>query len=478
MRGEKLNQNIRFGTDGWRGVIAEDFTFENLRGVAQALADYLDEKGEDRRVAVGYDFRFMSEDFAKTVAEVLAANGVTVYLSPRACPTPHVSYFVQKHDLPIGVMITASHNPYKYNGFKIKERFGGSALPETTHSIEDLLGRNPVQTMSLREAKTAGKFIETPLDEGYDALLESLVDIDAIRKADLSVVADSMNGVGETRLAKWVSSPSCRVVTLRDRRDPLFGLRAPEPKEEYLDFLRAAVVSEKASVGLATDGDGDRSGGVHRDGSIFTPLEMIALLALYLIEHRGQKGVLASTNANTLYLKRIAEATGNPYVNKPVGFKHIAQLMQEESVLIGGEESGGIAVQGFLPERDGILINLLLLEMMVKRGKDSLELLKELYARFGEFHFRRHDFPVAPQKGLRQVANLAKNPPKTVMGLKVESVDTLDGVKLFFTDGSWLLFRQSGTEPSLRVYCETPDPASLDAFIEAGMKALGEADRG
>lgn len=478
MRGEKLNQNIRFGTDGWRGVIAEDFTFENLRMVAQALADYLDEKGEDRRVAIGYDFRFMSEDFAKAVSEVLTANGVTVYLSPRACPTPHVSYFVQKNDLPIGVVITASHNPYKYNGFKIKERFGGSALPGTTRSIEKLLGANRVQSMPLREAKTSGKLIETPLDEGYDSLIESLVDIDAIRRASLTVVADSMNGVGENRLGKWVSSPSCRVVTLRDKRDPLFGLRAPEPKEEYLDFLRAAVISEKASVGLATDGDGDRSGGVHGDGSIFTPLEMIALLALYLIEHRGQKGVLASTNANTLYLKRIAEATGLPYVNKPVGFKHIAQLMQEENVLIGGEESGGIAVQGFLPERDGVLINLLLLEMMVKRGKDTLGLLKELYDRFGEFHFRRHDFPVAPQKGLRQVANLAKNPPKSVMGLKVESVDTLDGVKLFFTDGSWLLFRQSGTEPSLRVYCETSDPGSLDAFIEAGMKALGEADHG
>jgi phosphomannomutase len=472
-----VNRSIHFGTDGWRGVIAEDFTFENLRFVAQALADYLDEKAEDRRVAIGYDFRFMSEDFARVVAEVLMANGVTVYLSPEACPTPHVSYFVRKNGLPLGVVITASHNPYRYNGLKIKERFGGSASPETTQQIESMLGMNPVRTASLREGRTSGRLIETPLNEGYDRFIESLVDIRAIRSASLKVVADSMNGVGQRTLERWVSSGSCRVTTLRAERDPLFGGRAPEPKEEYLDLLRNAVLAEHAQVGLATDGDADRSGGVHGDGSTFTPLEMIALLALFLLEDRKQTGVIAATNANTLYLKRIAEWAGVPYANKPVGFKHIAELMQSENLLIGGEESGGITVQGFLPERDGVLINLLLLEMMVKRGKDSLGLVRELHERFGEFHFRRRDFPVAPEKGGRQVGRLAERPPAEILGRKLEGVDTLDGTKLFLSDGSWLLFRQSGTEPILRVYCETPSRNDLDELIQAGMLALGEADQ-
>ena len=469
---------IRFGTDGWRSIIAEDFTFDNVRAAAQAVADFLEEKGEDKRVAVGYDFRFLSEQFAAAVAEVLAANGVTVYLSPRACPTPHVSYFTNRRRLPLGIVITASHNPYIYNGFKLKEGFGGSALPETTRRIEALIGKNPPRTTTFREAKHAGLIIETPLDEGYETLVESLVDIDAIRSASATVVVDSMNGVGEERLARWAGSSTMRVVTLRAGRDPLFGGLAPEPKEEWLDLLRASVLENKALVGLATDGDADRSGGVHRDASTFTPLEMIALLALYLVEHKGQRGVIASTNANTLYLKRIAEAAGLPYVNKPVGFKYIAEIMQTDEVLIGGEESGGMTVKGFLPERDGVLINLLLVEMMVKRGKDSLALLQELYERFGEFHFRRRDFPVAPEKGLKQVAAITARPPAELLGVKVTEVDTLDGTKLFLADGSWILFRQSGTEPSLRVYTETVSKARLDPLIEAGMKALGEADRG
>ncbi len=467
---------IRFGTDGWRAVIAEGFTFEAVRTAAQAVADYLEEKSESREVAVGYDRRFLSEEFARAAAQVLAGNGVTVYLSPEPCATPHVSYFVRKNDLPLGVVITASHNDYRYNGFKIKERHGGSASPGTTRAVEALLGKNPVVSTSIREGKTSGKIIETPLDEGYEDLVESLVDIRAIRASSLHVVADSMNGVGERRLEHWAASRTCKVETIRHERDVLFGGRAPEPKEEYLDVLRDAVLSGKADLGLATDGDGDRSGGVHADGSIFTPLEMIALLALYLIEVRGQNGVLAATNANTLYLRRIAESTGLPYVNKPVGFKYIAEVMQSQDLLIGGEESGGITVHGYLPERDGILINLLLLEMLVKRGKTSRELLKDLYSRFGEFHFRRKDYPSQPERGLRQAQALAQRPPATLAGLRVESVDTLDGTKLFLSDGSWILFRQSGTEPTLRVYCEAPSEGDIERLMAMGLKALGEAD--
>jgi phosphomannomutase len=471
-----MNQTIKFGTDGWRGIIADSFTFDNLRIVTQAVCDYLDENGLPKEVAIGFDRRFLSEDFARASAEVFAGNGVTVFLSPAPCPTPHVSFFVKKRSLPLGVMITASHNNYRYNGFKLKEKFGGSAFPETTKNVENFIGKSPVRQVLFREAKKTEKIIETPLDEGYDQLIESLVDLSAIRDSHLKVVVDSMNGVCGTKLAHYIQSQTCKVTTLRAERDTMFGGLAPEPKEEYLELLAEYVMNLKADLGLANDGDGDRTAGVHTDGSFFSPLEMIALLALYLIEVKGLKGLLATNNANTLYLKKIADDHNLPCKNTPIGFKYIAEIMLKEPLLIGGEESGGITIQGYLPERDGILVDLLLCELVAKRGKSVKELLKELYERYGEFHFRRKDFAVETEKGIRQVKNLALKPPKSLCGYKVVNVDSLDGTKLFLECGGWILFRQSGTEPVLRVYTEMPKVDELDKIISEGMKALGEAN--
>lgn len=472
-----MNNVIKFGTDGWRGIIADSYTFENLRIVSQAVADYLDYKGESKEVAIGYDRRFLSEDFAKVSAEVFVGNGIKVYLSPEAIPTPYVSFFVKKRQIPIGVMITASHNNYKYNGFKIKESFGGSAFPETTKEIENFIGKSPVRTLSFREAKRQEKIVETPFDEGYQQLIESLVDLTAIRNSNLKVVVDSMNGVCGYKLAHFIQSSTCTVTTLRGERDTMFGGLAPEPKEEYLGLLSECVIKKKADLGLANDGDGDRTAGVHTDGTFFSPLEMIALLALYLIEHRNMSGLLATNNANTLYLKKIAEDHNLPCRNTPVGFKYIAELMLKETLLIGGEESGGITIQGYLPERDGILVDLLLCEMVVKTGKSIRDLLKDIYKRYGEFHFRRRDFGVESEKGMRQVKKLAENPPKELCGYKVVNIDCLDGTKLFLESGGWILFRQSGTEPVLRVYTEMPKVEELDEVISQGMKALGQADQ-
>lgn len=472
-----MNQIIKFGTDGWRGIIADDFNFENLRIVTQAVADYIEFKGLSKEVAIGYDRRFMSEEFAKVSAEVFAGNGVKVFLSPEACPSPYVSFFVKKMQIPLGIMITASHNNYRYNGFKIKEMFGGSAFPETTKEIEEFIGKNPVRKISYREAKKQERIIEMPLNDGYYELIESLVDLTAIRNSKLKIVVDSMNGVCEYKLAHFIHSQTCNVITLRGERDPLFGMLAPEPKEEYLGMLSEYVVNTKADIGLANDGDGDRTAGVHPDGSFFSPLEMMALLSLYLIEHRGLKGVLVTNNAQSLYIKRIAEDHGLPYRNTPIGFKYIADIMLKENLLIGGEESGGITIQGYLPERDGILVDLLLCEMLVKTKKTLKELMDELYRRYGEFHFRRRDFQVETEKGKRQVKKLAENPPRELCGYKVIDVDTLDGTKIFLEGGGWILFRQSGTEPVLRIYTEMPRIEELDEVINQGMKALGEADK-
>jgi phosphomannomutase len=472
-----MNNVIKFGTDGWRGIIADNFTFENLKMVAQAVADYMDYKGESKEVAIGFDRRFFSEEFAKAAAEVLAGNGITVFLSPVPCPTPWVSYYVKKKQIPLGIVITASHNNYRYNGFKIKEMFGGSAFPETTRAVEDCIGKTPVRTMPFREAKRQEKIIETPLNEGYYDLLESLVDLSLIRSSSLKIVVDSMNGVCGCDLEHLLKSPTCNVITLRGDRDPLFGGLAPEPKEEYLGLLAENVKAEKADIGLANDGDGDRTSGVHNDGGFFSPLEMIALLALYMIEEKGMKGLLATNNANTLYLKKIADDHNLQCANTPVGFKYIAELMMREPLLIGGEESGGITFQGFLPERDGILIDLILCEMLAKTGKTTRELLRELYNRYGEFHFRRRDFAVEPEKGIKQVKSLAASPPKELCGKKIINVDSLDGTKLFLEGGAWILFRQSGTEPALRIYTEMPTEEELDEVISQGMKALGEAEQ-
>ncbi|MCS6817251.1 MAG: phosphoglucomutase/phosphomannomutase family protein [Blastocatellia bacterium] len=468
---------IRFGTDGWRGRIAEDFTFENVEIVTQALADFLGEGGgdADRPVLVGYDRRFLSERFAARVAEVLAGNGLRVGLYRRDLPTPIVSFDVHQERARAGVVITASHNPPEFNGFKLKESFGGSARPEVTAAVEARLGGSRPRRRPLEQAVADG-LVEwrDPPDEAYFQRLRALVDVEAIRRSDWHILVDPIHGAADRYMERVLAGGRCRVETIRAERDPLFSGVNPEPMPQNLAALFEAVRATHATIGLAHDGDGDRLAAVGEDGSFITPHQIFPLLVQYLVRERGERGIIIRTFSQSVLVDRIADALGCPVRVVPIGFKYIADLMLTEDVLIGGEESGGIGVRGYLPERDGTFAGLLFLEALIARGERPSEAVRALWREFGEFHYRREDLHMPVERGKEIVARLTANPPDRVAGFRVVDVQTLDGTKLLLDDASWILFRQSGTEPVLRVYVEATSVAKRDQMIEAGLALVRE----
>jgi phosphomannomutase len=468
---------IRFGTDGWRGRIAEEFTFGNVEIVAQAVADFLTEggAGTDRPVLIGYDRRFLSERFAARVAEVLAGNGLRVGLYRRDLPTPLVSFDVHRQQARAGVVITASHNPPEFNGFKIKEPFGGSARPEVTAAVEARLGRSQPRRRPIEQAEAEGllEWIEPP-DEAYFHRLRALVDVEAIRRAEWHIVVDPMHGTADRYMERLLAGGRCRVETIRAERDPLFGGVNPEPMPQNLAALCEAVRAAGAQIGLAHDGDGDRLAAVGEDGSFITPHQIFPLLVWHLVRERGQRGTVVRTFSQSVLVDRIAGALGCPVRVVPIGFKYIADLMLAEDVLIGGEESGGIGVRGYLPERDGTFAGLLLLEALIARGERPSEAVRALWREFGEFHYRREDLHMPVERGTEIVARLTADPPDRIAGYRVLEVQTLDGTKLLMDDASWILFRQSGTEPVLRVYVEATSVEKRDRVMEAGLALVRE----
>ena len=457
---------IRFGTDGWRGLIADDFTFDNVRTVTQAVADLIHEEGRSRSpVPVGHDVRFLSRRFAESVAGVLEGNGIPTLLPESATTTPMVSCQVVAAAAPLGVVITASHNPAEWNGFKIKAAFGGSAPLELTGRVEALLGRRAPRVGRVPQRRH-------PFMPAYVPRLQAVVDLEAIRKTPLRIVVDSMHGAGGRILEELLRGSKARVHTIRGNPDVLFGGTPPEPRPENLAPLRAAVIRHRAHIGIATDGDADRIGVCDEHGDMVTPLQIFPLLALHLLEGKGWRGGIARTFANTLVAQRIAQRHGVPFHDLPIGFKHIARLMLEEDVLIGGEESGGIGVKRFLPERDGILIGLMLTEMLAQRGRRLSRHIIAMQKEYGAYVYRRVDLALPSELGRRAVARLLSDPPARLAGLAVQRLDTLDGVKLLFGDAGWILFRASGTEPVLRVYSEAASATLLDRLLRAGVARI------
>lgn len=457
---------IRFGTDGWRGVIADDFTFDNVRAAAQAVADLVHEEGRSvAPIPVGHDVRFLSRRFAEAAAAVLEGNGLPTTLPDAPTTTPMVSCQVVAAGAPLGVVITASHNPPRYNGFKVKAAFGGSAPPEMTARLEALIGRRAPRLGRLPERRH-------PFMPAYVPRLSAVVDLAAVRRARVRVVVDSMHGAGERILEGLLRGGRVRVVTIRGEGDVLFGGASPEPRPENLGPLRAAVLRHGAHIGLATDGDADRIGVCDETGRVVSPFQIFALLALHLLETKKWRGAIARTFANTLLAERIARRHGLPFHDLPIGFKHIARLMLEQDVLIGGEESGGIGVKRYLPERDGILIGLLLVEMLATRGRRLSRRIAAMEEEYGRYAYRRVDLPLPAERGRAAVAAIRDAPPSRIAGLSVTGVDSLDGTKLLLGDDGWILFRPSGTEPLLRVYCEAPSKALADRLIRAGLTRL------
>lgn len=461
-----MKTDIKFGTDGWRAIIADTFTFENVRIAAQATADYLATVPEtERAVFIGYDGRFLSHRFARAAAEVFAGNGFRTVLMDRAYPTPYISFEVHRRRFAGGVVITASHNPAAFNGFKVKAHFGGSASPPITAEIEKRLGASSVAT-SEQGIEVVGP------EPFYFEHLRSLVDWERISKSGLKVVVDSMHGSGGAMLETLLRGTSCRVETLRGNLDPLFGGINPEPMMPQLEPLAARVVATKSDVGLATDGDADRLGVVDETGRFLNTLQILPLLLLHAYRNKGWRGSVVRTFSQSLIVPRIAAGLGIVSHERPIGFKNIAELMLTEEVLIGGEESGGVGLSRHLPERDGTFVNLLILDLLATSGKTCTRLIDEMWKEFGEFHFDRRDLHVPIATGQKVVSSLRTAPPATFAGRTVERVETLDGSKVFLKADSWILFRQSGTEPLLRVYCEAPSAAAVQEILAAGVKLV------
>lgn len=473
---------IRFGTDGWRAVIAEEFTFANLERVAQAYADYLGQQKlealsrtdsdranshhTDSLVIVGYDRRFLSEQFAGRVAEVLKGNGARIALFSEAVPTPLVSWAVREQGAAGGVVITASHNPPDFNGFKIKASWGGSAPPETTRAVETLVDTSPPVREPLAPSNEQG--ILSAAFESYRSQIASYVDLERLRRAQGRVIIDSMHGAGGHWVESFLSGAQLQAETIRGERDPLFGGVNPEPIDRNLAPLKKALNERNALIGLATDGDADRLGAVNERGQTMTMHEVVPLLLLHMARVRGMSGDVVRTFSQSVLTKRIAAAHNLKLYETPIGFKYIAELMLRENILIGAEESGGIGVRDHIPERDGILNCLLLLETVIHAGKPPSELVRDMHREFGEFYFGRRDLHLEVRRGQDFVHTLASQPPVRIAGYAVSGVETMDGTKLLFDDESWLLFRQSGTEPVLRIYSEATSIAKMTALLDEG----------
>jgi phosphomannomutase len=471
-----MNQEIRFGTDGWRGRIAEDYTFDNLRRCAQGFAQYLLEKGcQDEWVVLGYDKRFHSENFAAAAAEVLAANGLRVYLTDGPTPTPVISYAVVARKAVGAVNITASHNPPTDNGFKVRDENGGAIDPEGLKKIEQYIPASVegVKRMPLAEAEAEGKVVCFDAAPEYLEQLDRLIDLQPIRDAGLTVLVDPMWGNGAGWFTKLLAGGTTRVIEIHDQRNPIYPeMSRPEPIPPNVDAGLAATLEHGADVLIITDGDADRVGLGDEKGNFIDQLRVYALLALYLLEVRGLRGPIVKTLSTTNMLHKLGKLYDIPVHDTGVGFKYVAPKMIETSAMIGGEESGGYAFHGHVPERDGILAGLYILDMMVKLGKKPSELLEVLFDKVGAHYYDRVDTVFSGDRQSRQQTILSAN-PATIGGLKVTGLDTTDGYKFNLEDGGWLLIRFSGTEPIIRVYTETTHQDRVQAILEDGLRVAG-----
>ncbi len=479
--GEKVRGNdvkkIKFGTDGWRDLVAEDFTFANVRLVAQAIASYLKESGlAEKGVVIGYDNRFLSEHFAANVAGVMAGNDIISWLPAAATPTPATAFAVKALDAGGAVMITASHNPPEYNGIKFIPDYAGPATPEITEAIErhlDSLQFDDICFLPEHRGKERGLVRELDAKPFYFAHLQRVLNYRAIHRGSLKIVFDPMWGAGRGYLEELLKGTKSQVEVIHDYRDVLFGGYLPDPNERGLASLREAVLEKGADIGLALDGDADRFGVIDRNGKYYSPNQILPLILYYLLEDRNWRGAVARTVATTHMLDRLADEYGLPVVETPVGFKYIGQSLIHHRSVLGGEESGGMSVQGHVPEKDGILAISLIVEMLSARKKSLDELYQELTDEFGTLVSVRLDLRCAPEEKDKMLKRIENWSPEEINGQKVVERITKDGVKLVFADGSWVLIRASGTEPLFRIYTEAAEQDGVDKLQNEARKVLG-----
>ncbi|MGH2542704.1 MAG: phosphoglucomutase/phosphomannomutase family protein [Ardenticatenaceae bacterium] len=473
-----MRREIRFGTDGWRARIADGYTFENLRRVAQGYASYLQSVGDaGRGIAIGYDNRFLGEQFAESVAGVMAGNGIKVYLTDEPTPTPVLSFAILWKKAGGAVNITASHNPPEDSGFKIRAGYGGAVAQENLATVEANIpeSEDGVSGLPLEQAQDEGLIEYIDPSEAYIEQLRTLVDVESIKRSGFKVVVDAMWGVGAGWFPRILAGGNVEINEIHAERNPAFPeMERPEPIPPNTAICQATVPDIGADVGILTDGDADRVGIVAEDGSFVNQLQVYALLAYYLMEIRGERGPIVKTLSTTSMLEKLGELYGVEVHETGVGFKYVAPKMVETGAMIGGEESGGYAFKGHVPERDGILAGLLFLDLMSQTGKKPTELLRALFDKVGGHYYDRLDvtYPAAERDEIQR--RVRETRPEWIAGFPVRQINTLDGWKYLLDDGGgWLLIRFSGTEPLIRVYTETTRPEFVDRILQAGLDLAG-----
>jgi len=468
--------DIQFGTDGWRGRIAEDYTFDNVRRCAQGFATYLRAHGKrGERIIVGHDRRFASEHFAVAAAEVLAAHGFRALITQGATPTPVISYSVVAQKAVAAVNITASHNPATDNGFKVRDEHGGAIAPEGLLEIEQHIpAASSVRRLELLEGQAQGLITYFDPVPAYLEQLARLIDVRPIKDAGLTVVVDAMWGNGAGWFPRLLGGGKTRIVEIHAERNPIFPeMSRPEPIPPNVNAGLAKVRRVKADVAIINDGDADRLGVGDERGQFINQLQVYALLAMYFLEVRGERGPIVKTLSTTSMLEKLGVLYGVPVYQTGVGFKYVAPKMLETDALLGGEESGGYAFRGHVPERDGILAGLYILDLMVRLGKTPSQLIEHLYSQVGAHYYDRIDSRFDPEQREATRQHILAFNPSTIGGLKVTGLDTTDGFKFGLSDGGWLLIRFSGTEPILRIYCETTEKERVKPILEDGQRITG-----
>ncbi len=469
-------ESIHFGTDGWRGRIAEDYTFANIRRCAQGFADFLVSKGaKDEWVVVGYDQRFHSENFAVAVAEVLAGNGLRVYLTDKATPTPVISYSVVNKKAIGAVNITASHNPATDNGFKVRDEHGGAIDPGGLLDIESRIpdSVDKIRRISIDEGTSQGKISFFNPNPAYLEQINRLIDLQFIKDAGLKVLVEPMWGNGIGWFPHLLDGGKTTVYEIHNVRNPIFPeMKRPEPIPPNVDVGLRETVSKKADVLIITDGDADRLGVGDETGQFIDQLRVYGLLGYYFLEVRHERGPIVKTLSTTNMLQKLGKQYGVPVYETGVGFKYVAPKMLETHAMLGGEESGGYAFRDHVPERDGILAGLYILDMMVRLGQKPSELIQTLFNKVGAHYYDRIDTPFTGDRKSREQSILSSKPGQ-IGGVKVTGLDTTDGFKFNLEDGGWMLIRFSGTEPIMRVYCETTHEEKVKSILEDGLRVAG-----
>ena len=469
---------IKFGTDGWRGIIAEDFTFDNVRICAQGVADYLKQSGlSERGLVIGYDTRFASEDFAAAAAEIIAGNDIKVHLCLKPAPTPVVSFAVPATRAAGAIIITASHNPGSWNGFKYKSQEGASVSEEITGELEKNIARIvrdlEIKRLALDKALKKGLIDYIDPSIPYFRQMGQLINLEELRRQKLKIIVDPMYGAGSGYFKTLLQEGNIEVTEINAERNPSFPEIQPEPIAKNLAKLSRLVVEQKADIGLASDGDADRIGIVDEKGEFLNQHQVFALLCLYLLEVRGERGALIKTLTSTNMISKLGKIFGVPVYETPVGFKYVAPLMIRENAIIGGEESGGYGFRGHIPERDSTLAGLYFLDFMAKTHKAPSQLLDYLYSKVGPHYYERIDSHVTGDKRQTIIDRLSSSSIDTIADTRVTRMDATDGFRFFLADESWLLLRFSGTEPLVRLYAESESMEKVRTLLNEGKGLIG-----